>query len=109
DVGLSSNAVGNEARKVLAPLPVFSVYGQFALTEHWAVGGRMDRFVASYDKFDGNITSMALDLNYQPFRHVGFGLAYRSLFILLKYAGNNYNAQFAQTFQGPLLYMNASF
>lgn len=109
NVALSAAAIGDEAQKVTAPLPVFSVYGQFALTDRWAVGGRMDRFVVSYDNYDGNITSMALDLNYQPFRHVGFGLAYRSLFILLKATGTDYSALFAQTFQGPLLYMNASF
>lgn len=114
DVGIeavSGPAVsaGNQATKILAPLPVFSVYGQFALTDEWAVGGRLDRFALSYDKYDGNITSIGLDVNYQPFRHVGFGLAYRSLFIVLKYKGSDYNAQFTQTFQGPLLYMNASF
>jgi hypothetical protein len=94
---------------VLAPLPVLSAYGQFALTDHWAVGGRLDRFVVSYDKYEGNLTSIAVDLNYQPFRHVGFGLAYRSLFIVLKATGDNFAATFNQTFQGPLLYMNASF
>jgi hypothetical protein len=109
DVALNASGIGDEAQKVTAPLPVFSVYGQFALTDLWAVGGRMDRFVMSYNNYDGNVTSMALDLNYQPFRHVGFGLAYRSLFILLKATGTQYTAQFAQTFQGPLLYMNASF
>jgi hypothetical protein len=40
---------------------------------------------------------------------VGFGLAYRSLFIVLKANGPDYAAEFNQTFQGPLLYMNASF
>ena len=109
DVALQAAGTGNEAKKILAPLPVLSVYGQFALTEQWAVGGRMDRFSMSYDKYDGNITSMALDLNYQPFRHVGFGLAYRTLVIVLKATGDNYTAKFAQTFQGPLFYVNASF
>ena len=109
NVALGTATVGNEAKKILAPLPVLSIYGQFALTEQWAVGMRMDRFSMSYDKYDGNITSMALDLNYQPFRHVGFGLAYRSLFIILKATGDDYTAKFAQTFQGPLFYVNASF
>jgi hypothetical protein len=109
NVALNASGIGDEAQKVTAPLPVFSIYGQFALTDRWAVGGRMDRFVMSYDKYQGNITSMALDLNYHPFRHVGFGLAYRSLFILLKASGTDYSALFAQTFQGPLLYMGASF
>ena len=108
NVALNASGIGDEAQKVLAPLPVGSIYGQFALTDRWAVGGRMDRFSMSYNKYDGNITSMALDLNYHPFRHVGFGLAYRSLFILLKATGTDYSALFAQTFQGPLLYMDAS-
>jgi hypothetical protein len=109
DVSLNSAAAGTETEKVLAPLPVLSAYGQFALTETWAVGARMDRFVVSYDKYAGNITSMAIDVNYQPFRYAGFGLAYRSLFINLKATGDHLTGTFAQTFQGPLLYMNASF
>jgi hypothetical protein len=114
DVGLQAvtgpaASAGNQAKKVLAPLPVLSAYGQFALTDTWAVGARLDRFSLSYDKYDGNISSIGIDVNYQPFRHVGFGLAYRSLFIILKATGPDYTAQFNQTFQGPLLYMNASF
>jgi hypothetical protein len=109
DVGLQAASVGDQAKKVLAPLPVLSAYGQFALTDEWAVGGRLDRFTMSYDKYDGNVTSIGIDVAYQPFRHVGFGLAYRSLFIILKATGPDFSAQFNQTFQGPLLYMNASF
>jgi len=109
DVAVGSATIPNQAKTILAPLPVLSAYGQFALTETWAVGARMDRFVMSYDHYAGNVTSMAIDVNYQPFRYVGFGLAYRSLFIVLKATGTDFAAQFNQTFQGPLLYMNASF
>jgi hypothetical protein len=109
NVGLDAAGSGDEAKKVTAPLPVLSAYGTFALTEKWAVGARLDRFAISYDKYDGNLTSMGVDLNYQPFKHVGFGFAYRSLFITLKATGDQLTAKFAQTFQGPLLYMNASF
>ena len=50
----SGNAVGTEQEDVLAPLPVISFYGQFALTERWAVGGRLDRFSLSYTQsFEG--------------------------------------------------------
>jgi hypothetical protein len=109
DVALGSATVSNQGKAILAPLPVLSAYGQFALTETWAVGARMDRLMMSYDHYAGNVTSIAVDVNYQPFRHVGFGLAYRSLFINLKATGTDFTAQFNQTFQGPLLYMNASF
>jgi hypothetical protein len=114
DVGLQAVTgpavvAGDQAKKILAPLPVLSAYGQFALTDTWAVGGRLDRFAMTYDKYNGNITSIGIDVNYQPFRYVGFGLAYRSLFIVLKATGPDFAAEFNQTFQGPLLYMNASF
>jgi hypothetical protein len=114
DVGLqavtgAAAAAGDQAKKILAPLPVLSAYGQFALTDEWAVGARLDRFAMTYDNYNGNVTSIGADVNYQPFRHVGFGLAYRSLFIVLKANGPDYAAEFNQTFQGPLLYMNASF
>ena len=113
DVGLQAvtgpaASAGNQAKKVLAPLPVLSAYGLFALTDEWAVGARLDRFSMSYNNYDGNISSIGIDVNYQPFRHIGFGLAYRSLFIILKATGPDFTAQFNQTFQGPLLYMNAS-
>ena len=92
-----------------APLPVVSVYANMALSETWALGTRVDRFVISYGKYEGNVTSIGVDVNYQPFRHVGFGLAYRSLFFVVKYNGDQLSARFEQAFQGPLLYVNASF
>ena len=109
DVRLSAASAGTQQEDVLAPLPVLSVYGQFALTEEWAVGGRLDRFTLSYDKFDGSLTSLGLDLTWQPFRHFGFGLAYRSLFIAMEAEENDKVLKFKQTFQGPMLFVNASF
>jgi len=108
-VNPSGNAVGTEQEDVLAPLPVISFYGQFALTERWAVGGRLDRFSLSYSKYDGSLTSLGLDLTYQPFRHVGFGVGYRSLFITLEASEDSKRARFKQTFEGPLLFLSASF
>lgn len=109
DVGLQAGTSGDQAKKITAPLPVLSAYGQVALTDEWSVGGRLDRFVMSFDNYAGNVTSLGVDVNYQPFRHVGFGLAYRSLFIDLTAKGTDFTASFHQSFQGPLLYMNASF
>lgn len=109
DVRLANNAIGSEAQNLTAPLPVASVYGLFALTERWAVSGRMDRFSLSYDKIDGSLTALGLDLMYQPFRNVGFGLGSRSLYISMDAHQNDRTLKFRQTFQGPVLYMNASF
>jgi hypothetical protein len=109
DVSLSTAAAGSEQEDVLAPLPVISMYGQFALTNTWAVGARADLFALSYDNFDGRLTSVGIDVTWQPFRNIGFGVAYRTLFIDMEATKNNRVLSFEQTFEGPMLFMTASF
>ena len=109
DVSLNSSTSGRDGQDVLAPLPVLSLYAQFALTERWAVGGRLDRFSLSYDKYDGSLTSLGLDIVYQPFRHFGVGAGYRGLFIRMEVEGDRNLLRLRQTFEGPLLFLNASF
>lgn len=109
DVSLSANGSASESSVVTAPLPVLSVYSQFALTERWAISARLDRFVLKYDTFDGSISAIGLDLMYQPFRHVGVGLGTRSLYINASAESGNRKAIFRQTFQGPLLFVSVSF
>lgn len=109
DVSLSANAIGEEQQDITAPLPVLSFYGQFALTERWAVGSRVDVFSLSYENFDGSLTALGIDVLYQPFRHVGFGMSYRALAIKLEAEDAGRHLKTKQTFQGPLLFMSVSF
>jgi hypothetical protein len=109
DVSLNSSTSVREGQDVLAPLPVLSVYAQFALTERWALGGRLDRFSLSYDKYDGSLTSLGLDIVYQPFRNFGIGAGYRGLFIRMEVEGERNLLRMRQTFEGPLLFVNGSF
>jgi hypothetical protein len=109
DVSLTANAIGTESQAVTAPLPVVSAYGQFALTDRWAVAGRMDRFALKYNNYDGSVSAIGLDILYQPFKNVGFGLGSRSLYISLEAVDGERTAKFKQTFQGPLLFVTASF
>jgi len=109
DVSLASGVVGTQQEDVIAPLPVFNLYGQFALTDRWALGARMSRLSLSWDRYDGSLTSLEIDVLYQPFRHVGFGFAERSLDIKLTVQDGNTQRKFKQALQGPLFYMNVSF
>lgn len=109
DVGLTANAIGSEEQEITAPLPVLSLYAQFALTERWAVSARLDRFSLSYENYDGSLSALGIDVVYQPFRHVGFGAGYRSLFIDLEAEKSARHLKVDQSFQGPLLFMTASF
>jgi hypothetical protein len=69
----------------------------------------MDRFALKYDKFSGNLTGIGLDVMYQPFKNVGFGLGSRALSVKMSAEDAGRKAEFKQTFQGPLLYANVSF
>jgi hypothetical protein len=46
---------------------------------------------------------------YQPFRHVGFGLGFRNLLIDFEAEKDGRHLKAKQSFQGPMLFMNASF
>ena len=108
DVSLKTAATSGEGQDVLAPLPVLSLYANFALTDRWAIGSRLDRFSLEYDKFSGGLTNFALDVQYQPFKHVGFALGYRGLVIRAEVEGDRRTGTFRQTFTGPMASVNVS-
>lgn len=109
NASVEANGIGAQGGAVTAPLPVLSAYGQFALTNEWAISSRLDRFSLSYDDYSGSITSMAMDVLYQPFRHVGFGFGYRGMFIELTVERDAWTGEIEQSYQGPLLFTNISF
>ena len=86
----------------IAPLPVFTIYGQFALTDRWAVGARLDRLSLEYDKYDGSIGSLGLDLMYQPFRNFGLGIGYRATLSTSRSARTIVDLRVRQNFTGPV-------
>jgi hypothetical protein len=109
DVSLSSNGIGEEQQDVTAPLPVISLFSQFALTDRWALAARVDRFSLSYENYDGSLGAIGIDLLYQPFRYLGVGVGYRGLFIDLEAEKSARHLKVEQTFHGPLVFLNASF
>ena len=109
---LSSMTQGTEGGNLLAPLPVLSLYGGFALDEQWSVGARLDEFSLTYQQYHGGITVLGLNLLYQPFRHVGFGIGYTALFLNFQADSTglgSFQGKFNQNHQGPTFYLTASF
>ncbi len=109
DARLSSSGGNAEGGAVLAPLPVISMYGQCALTDVWAVAGRLDAFRLEYDPYKGSIYSIGVDVLCQPWRHVGFGLGYRSLMVDASAQGSDWEGRFSTNFQGPIAFISCSF
>jgi hypothetical protein len=90
-------------------LPVVSLYGAFALTDQWAVRFRTDWLSFNYGAYTGGVRSAAIDVLYQPFRHVGFGLGMRSLVLDVTIDEADWSGKAKTGFTGPAAYMTVSF
>jgi len=106
---IQSSGVGNEAAAVTAPLPVINLYGMFALTDKWALSVNADWLSLAYGDYSGDVRNMAIDLLYQPYRHVGFGLGLRSLTIDIEIDHTDWDGAARMNFQGPTAYVTYSF
>jgi len=93
----------------LAPLPVLSLYGTFALTNEWALRTRLDWLSLNYDIYSGDIRNVAVDVLYRPFRYVGFGVGFRNLMVNVTVDDPDWTGRARTAFSGPTAYMTISF
>jgi hypothetical protein len=100
---------GARSESVTAPLPVLSLYGQFALTDTWALSLRQDWLSLEYDKYSGSIRATKIDVVYQPFKHVAFGLGMHSLDLKLDVQNDNSKFQARSGLRGPAAFMSVSY
>jgi hypothetical protein len=97
------------SESVTAPLPVLSLYGNFALTETWALSMRSDWLSLEYDKYSGSIRATRLDIVYQPFKHVAFGLGMHTLNLKLDVQNEHSKFQARSSLQGPAAFLSVSY
>jgi hypothetical protein len=109
DAELSTSGGSAGEGKVTAPLPVASMFGQFALTDEWSVGGRLDVLRIEYQPFYGNIISVGVDALWQPWRHWGFGLGWRTLQVSGGLSSSDWDGSINTTYTGPIAYVTSSF
>lgn len=105
----SIGATSATSQSVTAPLPFITVYGNFALTDSWAVALRSDWLSLSYDKYAGGIRATAIDFVYQPFAHWAFGFGVHSLTLHLDVNNPSSQLQARLVFQGPAAFMSFSY
>ncbi len=94
---------------VLAPLPVLSLYGNFGLTNEWALRLRTDWFALSYGDYSGELVSAALDVLYQPWRHVGFGFGMNSYMLDVEIKNTDWKGRARVAFNGPTVFVYGTF
>ena len=106
---VSASGGGASSESVSAPLPVASVYGDFALTDTWALSLRTDWLSMNYDKYSGAIRATAVDFVYQPFTHFAFGFGVHSLTLALDVHYSNSQTQVRFVSHGPVAFVAYSY
>jgi len=109
EASINAPGIGAEGSDVTAPLPVFNLYGAFALTNEWAVRFRMDWLSLTYGDYSGDIRNTAIEAIYQPFRNVGFGLGMRNLIVDIEIEKDDWRGRARTVFSGPVASLRVSF
>jgi hypothetical protein len=81
---------GYVAESVTAPMPVLGLRADFALTPRWFLKSDIDVFYLEYESFKGSLFDTKVALEYNAFKHVGFGLAVESFNVQVESEGEDY-------------------
>ena len=102
------------SESVTAPLPVFNLRADVAITPKWFLRTKAQFFYLEIGDFRGAIVDTLLAVEYMAFRNVGFGLNVENINIAVEAQGNDYpNIDFVGRFDyeylGSMLYVKFYF
>jgi len=80
----------SEAESVTAPLPVFNLRADVAITPKWFLRTKAQIFYLEIGDFRGGIIDTLVGVEYMAFRNVGFGFNLENLSIGVEAEGNDY-------------------
>ena len=109
DATIRTTGGSAESSDVTAPLPVLNLYGAFALTNEWAVRFRLDWLSLNYDIYSGDLRNTTIDVLYQPFRNVGFGLGVRSFILDVEIDDDKWRGRARTVYTGPTAFVSVNF
>ena len=109
DAALSTANFGSEGASQSAPLPVLTLYAQFALTNRWLLRVRVDRLSLDTGDVVGSIFSSGTDFVYQPWRHFGLGLGYRDINMTMSSTSERWRGKAQVRHTGPYLFVSSTF
>jgi hypothetical protein len=75
-----------------APLPVLGLRGDFAITPRWMLRTNIDFFYLKYQTFKGSLVDSRIAVEYNPWEHFGFGVAFDNFRMTLEAEDKDYPA-----------------
>jgi hypothetical protein len=92
DIGVNSTGLirVNERERFDAPLPTVALRADFAITPKWFLRISLELFYLEIQQFKGSIYQTTVALEYLPWKHVGFGLAFDTFNLHIEADGEDY-------------------
>jgi len=116
DIGVNSTGLirVSESETFDAPLPTIALRADFAITPKWFLRTSMELFYLEIQQFKGSIYQTTVALEYLPWKHVGFGLAFDTFNLRIEADGEDYpqidfEGELNFNITGLLLYMKMFF
>jgi len=97
-----------ESDSVTAPIPVFGLHGEFAISRQVFVRGSVEYFHISLDEQEGSLTDSRLTFDWYPLKHFGFGVGYNRFVADYEDVGRG-EIGFRYEFSGPQGYVTYVF
>ena len=98
-----------EQVRVNTVLPTFGVFGSVPFGDNWRLGADIDIFALNFDRYDGYMAYVALDLERRFNERIGVGLGYNFYGMRLKSKNNDLNGTLRIRHQGPKAYVSVKF
>ena len=116
DVGLQASGLINvdETTRFTAPLPTLGLRADFAITPKWFLRSNFEVFYIEIKEFTGTIYESNVALEYIPWKHLGFGLAFNVFNLGIEaegedYPGIDFKGDIEFRYTGLLLYAKMPF
>ncbi len=110
DARISEDTLGlSESVDAEAPLPMIGFKNYFRYTDNLYVKLAVEWIDINFNNFDGSITNLSADLQYNITKNVGVGGGYTYFDIDINDAFDENNLSAKYTYNGPMLYLNVGF
>lgn len=98
-----------ESQDITAPLPHFG--GSFAYAFSPRLTGRFQviGFALEIDSIDGSLVEVDVDVNWNPWRHFGFGAGIRYFNVEIEATSSDLDGKFEFDYFGPVIYFETTF
>lgn len=90
------------------PLPNIGVWYYYSWSPKWLFQSRADWLSASIGDYSGSLWDLQVGVNYQAFKHVGFGLHYKAFLLDIDVTKNNLNGNIDLSQAGPVFGITAN-